>query len=143
MRFRFPAMSGEYESVVLGYVDILGYSAALRAKCEERPDYLLELFSTIDFSTHLGLNPVPIEVRIISDGIAIWTRSLDYGYLRVINTIALLQRALFQRGFLIRGVVTVGKHFCSRIQEREVPLGTVVLTNDEVIVSPALVRCGT
>jgi hypothetical protein len=134
-------MNGEYQQVAFGYFDILGYSAALRAKCGDKPDFLLELLGTVDFSTHTGLDPVPLEVRIISDSIALWSTVVDHGLLRIINIAALVQRALLQKGFLVRGAITIGKHYSSRITGRDFPTGAAVETNDEVIVSPVLVTC--
>lgn len=135
--FRFPPTSGQYQEVVLAYLDILGFKSILEKECKDSPDFLLRLLSTSDFYTSSTYS-APLERRIASDSILVWSTDLLGGTLAILNICSLLQSTLLKRGSLIRGAIVKGNHFSDFIKEKDMSTGLSKRTSDEIIVSPVL-----
>ncbi len=133
-----PPKNPKYSSVVLGYIDILGFSNALLQNQGRFPKRLFniitELYETLN-SSRSGY----LQTRFISDSFLVWGEAHQITFGFVSEICGRIETMALKNGFLVRGVISCGRHYVDRFKIVNLKEGQTS-DSDEIILSPALIK---
>jgi hypothetical protein len=138
MLLRLMSEKGKYDTVYFAFVDILGFKNILQTKCKNNPNYLLRILSEADAASHRD-QFYGVKKIYLSDSILMWTKhrsAIPYLFENCEN----IQKYLFLKGHLVRGVIVKGKHYTGNLGSLETKLGKEEFYPDHILVSPVLVK---
>lgn len=139
MKFRQFPTEGNFEGVIFAWVDILGFKELVMRS--ENPSDILKILSSVDFSAQASYD-IEISRRIISDAVIFWS-SNPYSLFPILNLCGLLQTSILKHGYLVKGFITSDQHFSHRVKEFDTDTRLTEITQDEVMVSKALIKAYT
>ncbi|MFZ2982340.1 MAG: hypothetical protein WA085_15000 [Sphingobium sp.] len=138
----------KYERRLLLFIDFLGFKEVV-ASTERDPDGLQRLLAAMDDIGTLGEASIFKSQRVtqFSDSVVMSYRVTERsGVFWMINAIALTVISLAERGFLLRGAVTVGdlyhnsRHIVGPAMVKAYEMESKVACHPRVIVDPAVIR---
>lgn len=136
-----PKKAPKYTNVVLAFIDILGFSAAVNSNLSKPSSktwkMIYEIFETTRTSRRTENRTGVISARLISDSIILWGEAHQITFGFICELAMEMEEVAFKHGFLIRGAVVSGKHFIERPIVANILDGTCI-SEDEIMLSPAL-----
>lgn len=141
-------MTTKYAERIVAFVDILGFTQLIeRVAADETADALIAELETVLATDVAGIwtENAEFTIRMFSDCICFSAPPTAFGFLTAILNLAAAQKALLQRGILLRGAITVGRHYesasliFSEALVRAYHLESQVAIHPRIIVDPRLI----
>jgi hypothetical protein len=137
-----------YERRLILFIDFLGFKEVV-ASTEHNPDGLGRLLAAMDDIGRLGDSSIFKSQRVtqFSDSVVMSYRVTERsGVFWMINAIALTVISLAERGFLLRGAITIGdlyhtpRHVVGPAMVKAYEMESKVACHPRVIIDPAVLR---
>lgn len=104
----------EFETCFVAYIDILGFKEFVDSGGDAAPRLMTDIYKAFRFDRSLDYQHNFIEHRMFSDSVMIWCKhSNPHSFWNLLNQIDLVRGTFLKHGFLLRGGLSYGKHFCA------------------------------